>query len=255
MKNPLYSLIITLAILGTALGQSEPDNPAKASDQPTSAQTTSSQAPADELQPGSLIYVELNKSIDSKKAKVGDPVAAKAIQAVLSRGKLAIPKGSKIIGHLTAVKSHSKDQPGAELGIAFDRAELKDGTHVSLASAGIQAIGSVMTAQTYAQSSGNMDSSSDTGSMGSGGVSGGARTSGMPSPMAGPSYPPPRSGSPDADDRPASTSNSGLNANSHGVVGMPGVTLQNGTGGSKVVADKKNIKLDSGIEIILKTER
>lgn len=254
MKNPLYSLIITVAILGTALGQSEPNNPTKATDQPAPGQSTASPGPASELQPGSLIYAELNKSIDSKKAKVGDPVVAKAIQAVLSRGKLAIPKGSKIIGHLTAAKSHTKDQPGAELGITFDRAELKDGTQVSLASASIQALGSITTAQTYAQSSGNADSSGNTGSMGTGGMSGGARTGGMTSPMAGPSYPPPRPGSPDADDGPAPVSNSGLNANSRGVVGMPGVTLQTGAGGSKLVADKKNIKLDSGIEIILRTD-
>src|SRR5438309_10847552 len=76
-------------------------------------------AASGQLATGSMIYAELSKSIDAKKAKQGDEVVAKAQQAVLSQGKVLIPKGSKIVGHVTQVKPHEKDQPQSELGIAF----------------------------------------------------------------------------------------------------------------------------------------
>src|SRR5690348_334472 len=105
MKNVLGFLAIFVFLHGV-LAQNE-GSPA--------APATGSQ-----LQSGSLIYAELSKSIDSKKAKVGDPVVAKAIQAVLSHGKIVIPKNTKLLGRLTAAAAHTKDQPQARLGISFD---------------------------------------------------------------------------------------------------------------------------------------
>jgi hypothetical protein len=58
-------------------------------------------------------------------------------------GSVVIPKGSRLVGHVTEVKARSKDQATSVVGIAFDRAVLKNGTEMSLA-LGIQAIGRSM---------------------------------------------------------------------------------------------------------------
>src|SRR5581483_1063326 len=89
-------------------------------------------APASPVQSGSIIYAELSKSVDAKKAKSGDEIQAKAIQAVLSQGKVVIPKGSKIIGYVTQATPRTGDQQPSQLGILFDHAVLKDNTQVPL---------------------------------------------------------------------------------------------------------------------------
>jgi hypothetical protein len=262
MKNILLIMLLALVVFAAAVAQNEPSPSAAGTSVPPSGQAA--KAPAENgvgtaLQQGSLIYAELSKSIDSKKAKVGDPVVARTTQAILSHGRIAVPKGARIIGHLTAAKAHTKDQPQAELGIVFDRAELKDGSQVPLTSVSIQALGGIPSSSMLDQSSGGMDNGTGGASMGGGGMSGGARSGGMTSPMAGPTYPPPRANTSETDTG-AATGGAGakggqLSASSRGVIGMPGVTLQPGADGSVVSADKKNVKLDSGIQMVLRTNQ
>lgn len=228
----------------------------------TSTSNAQQQQPAaagSQLQSGSLIYAELNKSIDSKKAKVGDPVVAKVTQAVLSHGKIAIPKNTKIIGHLTAAKARSKDQPQAQLGIVFDRAELKDGSQVPLTSATIQALASAFSLDqqppsNVANGTGGMPDSSGVPSSRQG------ANMGSGAPMGGSPYPS-NTGTGTADSTtgtgtgmPGSPNRAQLNANSRGVSGMPGVRLEPQPQGGLVTTDGKNVKLDSGTQMVLRTQ-
>ena len=93
-----------------------------------SAQTGTAAAGSSVIQAGSIIYAQLDKSVDVKKVKVGDPVVAKIEQPVLSRGKIVAPKGSKIMGHVTQVQARSKQQAESQLGILFDEVVLKNGS-------------------------------------------------------------------------------------------------------------------------------
>ena len=250
MKNVLGFLSIFI-LLHCVVAQNQGSASPSPQPQTAAVPTTGSQ-----LQPGSLIYAELSKSIDSKKAKVGDPVVAKATQAVLSHGKIAIPKNTKIIGRLTAAKSRTKDQPQAQLGIAFDRAELKDGTQVPLTSATIQALASPFSLDqpptNMANGTGGMPDASGMPNSRSGGNMGG-----MNSPMGGAAYPSNTgAGSPDPTiGTGTSNPNSGapLNAGSRGVSGMPGVRLEPQPEGGGLVSADKNIKLDSGTQIVIRT--
>jgi len=38
-----------------------------------------------------------------------------------------IPKGSRLVGHVTEVQAHAKGQPESRMGLQFDRVELKNG--------------------------------------------------------------------------------------------------------------------------------
>src|SRR6266566_3329812 len=53
------------------------------------------------LAAGTAFNAALSSPIDSKKCKPGDPVNAHTTEAVKSEGKTVIPKGSKLVGHVT----------------------------------------------------------------------------------------------------------------------------------------------------------
>lgn len=78
---------------------------------------------------------------------------------------------------------------------------------------------------------------------------GSASPMGQPSPNVGPAA----SGSDSRSGAPRSSAP--LTANSHGVIGMPGVTLSITPNlGSVLVANGKNVKLDSGTQLVLRVQ-
>jgi hypothetical protein len=89
-------------------------------------QTASPQAPAG-LETGSILYAELTKTVDAKKAKVGDPVSAVLTADVLAHGKIVLRHDSKLVGHVTEAQVHTKEAPESRLGIVFDKAITKSG--------------------------------------------------------------------------------------------------------------------------------
>ncbi len=143
MKRILVSLIAGAALIGTCLAQSVQSQASGSAAQQTYASADKSgaqPASASQVQAGSTVQAELVKPLDAQKNKVGDEVVAKTTHDVKSGGHVIVPKGSKLIGHVTEVKAHRKDQATSELGIAFDHAVLKNGTEMPL-TLGIQAIG------------------------------------------------------------------------------------------------------------------
>jgi hypothetical protein len=79
------------------------------------------------LESGSILYAELTKTVDAKKAKVGDPVSAILTADVLAHGKIVARHDSKLVGHVTEAQAHSKDSPESRLGIVFDKVITKNG--------------------------------------------------------------------------------------------------------------------------------
>src|SRR6266853_6269402 len=166
MKGILVSLFAGALLAGVCMAQSAQSQTSGSASQETSASATKSgaqaasnasaatseaakvsekdtraqAAAARQLQTGSTVHAELVKPLDAHKNRVGDEVVAKTTHDVKSEGHVIVPKGSKLIGHVTEVKAYSKDQATSELGIAFDHAVLKNGTEMPLA-LGIQAIG------------------------------------------------------------------------------------------------------------------
>jgi len=83
--------------------------------------------PTVHLENGSILYAELAKTVDAKKAKVGDPVSAVLVADVLAHGKIVLRHDSKLVGHVTEVQIHTKEAPESRLGIVFDKAITKGG--------------------------------------------------------------------------------------------------------------------------------
>lgn len=64
------------------------------------------------------VYVELKTSLDTKTAKVDDPISGKLRQNVKLSDGTQLSKGALITGHVAAVK----DGEGASLTLVFDKA-------------------------------------------------------------------------------------------------------------------------------------
>jgi hypothetical protein len=82
---------------------------------------------AGRLENGSILYAELTKTVDARKAKAGDPVNAMILTDVLAHGKIVVRHDAKLLGHVTEAQIHSKDTPESRLGIVFDKVITKDG--------------------------------------------------------------------------------------------------------------------------------
>src|SRR6201998_1024611 len=128
MKRMLMvSALIAAMPCGVLLAQSTP--PAASNAGTSQAQTAS----APRIAPGSVIPVQLTKTVDAKKAKTGDEVVAKVTQDMKTQtGEVLVPKDTKVIGHVTEAQARTKDEKQSELAIAFDHAILKDGQDVRL---------------------------------------------------------------------------------------------------------------------------
>jgi hypothetical protein len=80
------------------------------------------------------VETELIGRVDSGKAVVGQEVDARTRQAATLANGTELPRGTKLVGHVTRVQAQSKDQPFAMLALTFDHAELKGGQNVALRS-------------------------------------------------------------------------------------------------------------------------
>ena len=94
----------------------------------------SAATPATAMEAGTVLYLELSKTVDAKKAKAGDVVTAQLLADVVSHGKILYRRDTKIIGHVSEAQPHTKDIPESRLGIVFDKVLPKGGPEVSFSS-------------------------------------------------------------------------------------------------------------------------
>src|SRR2546425_6184037 len=139
MKKILFAVVAVALLTGVSLAQSSAASQTNATASQNASASTAQATDSGQIAAGTTIRAEVAKSVDAKKAKQGDEVVAKTTEDVKSNGQVVIPKGSKIVGHVTEVKARGKGESDSAVGIAFDRATLKDGREMPL-SASIQAI-------------------------------------------------------------------------------------------------------------------
>src|SRR2546429_3366976 len=119
------------------------------------------------LAAGTAFNAALSSPIDSKKCKPGDAVNARTTEAVKSEGRTVIPKGAKVLGHVTQASARAKGESESALGIVFDKAILKNSQEIPL-SVGIQAIAAAQNNASAAGSDMDMMGSMGASAAGSG---------------------------------------------------------------------------------------
>ena len=80
----------------------------------------------------SVVTGELEGKLDSKTAKVGDRVVLKTTEKVQTPDGTVIPRGSRLVGHVTEVQAYDIEIGPARIAIAFDHAELKNGQSIAV---------------------------------------------------------------------------------------------------------------------------
>jgi hypothetical protein len=75
---------------------------------------------------------QLESKLDTKTAKAGDQVVLKTSEKIKTADGMVIPKGSRLIGHITEVQAHSKQAAESRLGLAFDRLEMRGGPSLAI---------------------------------------------------------------------------------------------------------------------------
>lgn len=216
------------------------------------------------LASGTTLNAELTHSLDAKSAKPGDQVTAKVTEDVKSNGKVVVHKGSKLVGHVTEVKTRTKDSAESRMGIVFDKAILKSGEEVSFNGA-MQAMAppvNAALAATGGESSGiggPIPSGGGGRRSGGGGLLGGA-TSTATGVVGGATTT--VAGSTTGAVNGATGAVGGLTAQgrltnaSQGALGLQGLTLNSATAGSAqgsvVSSTTRNVKLESGTQVLLK---
>ena len=235
---------------------------------------------------GSTMKAELTRPVDAKKNKVGDTVMARTTEDVKSDGQVVIPRGSKLIGHVTQAQAKAKGESESSLGIVFDRAISKNGGHEVPLHAVIQALASGQTQasaamegmDTMASGSGMAMGQAEAGrptrtampsGSGGGGLVGGVgstvnSTAGVATNTVG-------NVSGAGGGAVSSTVNTGLGATgtaaglnsagqlastSSGVIGLRGLNLNsaasNSTQGSLITSAERNVRLESGTQMLLR---
>jgi len=241
----LLTIVLFTAILGAQVSP-QPGVPNSAVTAPT----------ANQLAPGTILSVELSKSLDAKKLKANDKLEARTVIDLLSHGQIVIPRNTKIIGHVTEAKAHSKHSPGARLGISFDKAMMKNGRELPL-QVSVQAIARPLQTppafpadDTVAATATGIPSASQSQR---GSITGAAST-GTQFPNQG-GYPPGGGPGlqPDSASSAASTV-SPLAPTSKGVVGIKGLSLDSSGPASVISSKTDNVRLDSGAQLILRVQ-
>jgi len=128
------------------------------------------------LSGGTAMNATLSQPVDARKNKPGDQVTAKTTEATRSDGKVVIPRGSKLIGHVTECKPRSKEEKESALGIVFDKAILKNGQEMPL-NVTVRALAAAQTAA--ATSYGGDDLAGGGGAVGTARASGGGALGGV----------------------------------------------------------------------------
>ena len=80
----------------------------------------------------STVFAVLTKSLESKSATANQEVILRTTSDVIVNGKVIIPKGSKLLGHVSEVATKGKDEPQSVLAIIIEKAVTTDGTEIPL---------------------------------------------------------------------------------------------------------------------------
>jgi hypothetical protein len=214
---------------------------------------------------GAAVQAVLNKSVDAKKAKQGDEVTAKTTEDLRASSGLNIPKGSKLVGHVSEVKAYEKGKSGSMVAIVFDKALVKGGQEVPI-HATIQALAAPVQMSMPQETGEPAGPPTGGGSPGQGGglAGGAAHTAGSAvgsvadtaggvasntGAVAGPAVGATGANLP-------RNAGAGLNANSQGVIGLPDVRLsadsETSTHGSVLTSGSSNVHLDGGTRMVLR---
>ena len=80
----------------------------------------------------STVLAVLTKTVESKSATADQELILQTMSDVAVNGKVIIPKGSKLVGHVSGAATKGKDEPQSVLAIIIDKAVATGGREIPL---------------------------------------------------------------------------------------------------------------------------
>lgn len=262
MRIFMAAILSSAAMVCACAAQtSSPAAPAAPQAQTTSTPTQAGQPNAPQatkvnrIAPGSIIPVQLTKTLDAKKVKPGDVIDAEVTQDMKNgNGEIIVPKNTKVTGKVTEAQVRNKEQKESQVAIAFDHAVTTTGTDMSMPMS-IQAIISPSYLSNQNNQAAAPGASQPSASGGNSGMAPGSRQGSM-------------GGTPQTENPAASASQEpGTNtANTHqpingkteGVLGIQNLNLSSASSpnqGSILSSDKSNVKIEGGTLMLLRVNQ
>ena len=94
--------------------------------------STSLMAQTGNSPPVSTVFAVLTNTLESRTATAGQQLILRTVSDVVVDGEIVIPKGSKMLGHITQVITKKNNESRSVLAIVIERAIRKDGTEIPL---------------------------------------------------------------------------------------------------------------------------
>ncbi len=221
------------------------------------------------LADGTKIDASLATSLDVRHGAPGDEVEVRTEEDIRQDGKVVMKRGTHLVGHVTQSQVRTNGQAQSQLGIVFDHAVLKNGQQVPF-SASILAMASAQPAAGSRGADATMGSGGQLrtaqgmargGALVGGATSAAGATTGA---MMNTSASLPSTSGETLNSVSRSSGAAGgltptgrLASNSSGVFGLEGLSIDSAaasaTKGSLIVSRTKNIHLDSGTQLLLRT--
>lgn len=137
-RSAAVLLALSLAACGASHAATEPVPAQTAAAKPAPAQPVSLGTELTSVPAGTELRVRLDRPISELDAEPGDWVSAHVAESVYSDGVLAIPAGTRVMGHVVATDG----AVGPALSVRFDVAEL-DGSPIAMHASPVEPVGSL----------------------------------------------------------------------------------------------------------------
>jgi hypothetical protein len=173
------------------------------------------ESPSFHLAAGTTIPTELSKSLDVRKLKRGDSFELRTLVGLVSHDRIVVPERTRIIGHVTDVKTSTKGESDSKMGISFDSMIFSDGREVEFQAA-LQAIGKHLVGEYYIPMPG-----------GGGGVVTQPEQTTLGTTVR-------------------------LSSRDEGVVGLPDLSLETFVHGGLIRSKNSNVRLEAGAQFLLR---
>jgi hypothetical protein len=180
---------------------------------------------------GTTITADLPRTIDAKKLKQGEEIQARVTSDLIYDGKVIVPREAKIFGKVEDLKLGTKDDPETRLLLSFAKIVTKDGREFQFEyPAFIQALGPERRAAALSTSNhGDLPVKAEMGSAID-------RVNTVPFILGDKS----------------SATYGVMMPTASGVFALPGLKLDDTPKGVYIVAQKGNIKLEYGAQVVLR---
>jgi hypothetical protein len=121
----LVALLLTSIAGGRAFAQDRPQLKTRPTSPPEGTNSYSNRLTG-------TVRVTLEKRLEMKKLKLGDPVETKLQEDIKVDGEMVVAKKSRLVGHVAELMSRDRGDPITRLAIRFDRAVMKSGSEMPI---------------------------------------------------------------------------------------------------------------------------